>query len=382
MLIIVTGLPGHGKTLYFLAVLLKMFQGRQHYIFNIDGIDHDFFGTELLDDPDKWYDLPAGAVIAMDEAQKVFPLRMAGSKVPLKCSKFEEHRHQGHDIFLLTQDASLLDVHIRKLAGKHLHVKRLFGTESATIFEYEKYQPKPEDANTIKKAISSATWFYDKKIYPHYKSADLHTVKRKIPFKLIILPVFLVLALVVGYWTITTLMGLVSDDADAFTETVDAVGGGGAAATSSVPVAVVSPLDEWVAMQTPVIAGLPWTAPMYDDVREVKSFPKPHCFIHSMESWNDLGVCVCYSQQVTRMKTVNDYVCRELAVEGWFDHTVDTRGRGGGQLAGRTPALAADRKSVNKPARRGEAATYTGSVGVGYDPRPGRAIRAARLRSN
>lgn len=376
MLAIVTGLPGAAKTLYTLSTLINLFKDRQVYIYNIPDIDHEFFGSQPLTDPDNWYELPDGAVIIMDEAQEVFPLRMAGSQVPQKCAAFERHRHQGHDIFLITQDATLLDVHIRKLAGKHYHLKRLFGTESSTVFEYDKFQPKPEDQNTIKRAVAKPTWFFDKSIYSHYKSAELHTVKRKIPFKLLILPLFFVLAIGVGWWSITTLMALVSNDKEDFEAGISTIGGA-AAVGEKTPGVILNPVEHWVAQRTPVIEGMPWTAPMFKEVQDIKAFPKPHCIIYGADGF-DLGTCQCYSQQVTKIRNVNDHVCRQLASEGWFDYTLESRSRGGGQAPPvRAPAPTPQRKVSNVV----NGSTYQGKVFVGSDPRPGRAIRTSKRES-
>jgi len=352
MLTIVTGLPGACKTLYTLSKLFPLFADRQIYVYDINEIDHAFFGTLPLEDPEAWYELPEGAVIVMDEAQKVFPVRRAGSLVPQKCSEFETHRHKGFDIILLTQDATLLDVHIRKLAGKHIHCQRLFNTQSSTIFEYNKFQPKPEDRNTIKKAVASPTWMFDKKMYGHYKSSDLHTHKAKIPKRLLIVPVVLLVGVVVVWFAAQKLIHLFGKDPAAAFETgkVAQVDGEGRA------LPVLSGVDKWVAARTPVVEGLPWTAPLYAEVQDVKTFPKPHCIIFGIDPGKSIGKCACYSQQLTRMPSVNNAVCRQLAEQGWFDASIDPEAHGQNRAergqavavgeAERKPTLVRDRDSL------------------------------------
>lgn len=323
MLYIVTGLPGACKTLYTLSQLFSEFKDRQIYTHNFDGLDHDHFKTIDLDDPERWFDVPAGAVIAIDEAQGIFPLRKAGSPVPEKCSKFETHRHDGHDVILITQDATILDVHIRKLAGKHIHCKRLFGTESSTIFEYNKFEPKPEDRNTIRKAVSNKVWTFDKSIYEHYHSAEVHTVKRKIPFRLLMVPVILVGSLVVLGLCIYMLAGLFDKDVEliesisASTESEESVDG-----VERVP---GSPIEEWIFQNTPMIEGIPWTAPKYFKLTEAVTYPRPHCIIYDQDEFNP-GKCQCYSQQMTKMM-VDENVCREITINGWFDATKESKQR-------------------------------------------------------
>jgi len=377
MLTIVTGLPGACKTLFTLSVLFKQYGDRQIYVHNFDGIDHEYFETIELQDPEKWFEVPAGGVVAIDEAQTFFGLRKAGSVVPEKCARFETHRHDGHDVILITQDATLLDVHVRKLCGKHFHCKRLFGTESSTIFEYNKFEPKPEDQNTIKKAVSSPVWKFDKEIYEHYHSAEVHTVKRKIPFKLLMLPVLAVVAIAVFIIAGRVLYNLANKDV----ELVDSITSGGAAAdgVATGDVVVRNPLQKWVHDETPLVEGLPWTAPKYDEVIEVKSFPKPYCLVHNM-SWPDNpdGNCICYSQQITRMN-VSEYVCRQIVERGWFDSSrEDDTGRRGSAPRDQRPE-----PPVNVPNRRVRETTseYHGHVSSGEPRSPvGQAIRIDRLR--
>ena len=339
MLTIVTGLPGACKTLYTLSKIFKLYKDRQIYVHNIDGIDHDHFGSLSLDDPEKWYELPTGAVVVIDEAQGIFPLRKVGAGVPVKCSKFETHRHDGFDVVLITQDATLLDVHIRKLAGKHFHCKRLFGSQSSTIFEYNKWEVKPEDRNTIGKAISKEVWGFDKSIYPYYKSAEVHTVKRKLPFKLVVLPFLAVAIILTLYWSVSTVMAMFEQDAETVTEILE----GGGEKTETVVHLVADPLELWIQARTPLVEGLPWTAPIYDEIYEVKTFPKPSCIIHGVTGDNGHGSCTCYSQQITKMPSVNDAVCRSLAQEGWFDPTrEDLKARGGSGSPNRAPRLTSE----------------------------------------
>ena len=322
MLSIVTGLPGAGKTLYLLSKIIPgRFRGRSIYVYGIPGIDHDYFGTQDLDKPEKWYDLDEGSVIIIDEAQKIFPLRQAGSKVPPKCSEFETHRHRGMDIVLLTQDATTLDVHIRKLAGQHIHVVRLFGGLSANIYEYPNYEQKPTDRNTRRTAVSTSTWRYDKKVFDHYKSADLHTVKRKIPLKLIVLPLLAIGVIAAIWFALSSMFRLVagSDGEPGMIDSMTAAG-------SNLVTGEVSPGDQvgYLESMKPRIEGMPWTAPIFDQAFKVQSFPIPHCIIHSQSETLPGGICICYSQQITKLDVSKD-VCVQIALEGWFNPALDAR---------------------------------------------------------
>ena len=92
---------------------------------------------------------------------------------------------------------------------------RAFGMNSATRIEWEGCQPDPLDYNAQKLAVSKKRLKFNKKIYDFYKSAEIHTVKRRIPFKLILIPVlflFLAVAIFFVFSFVSQLAGSDSDD--------------------------------------------------------------------------------------------------------------------------------------------------------------------------
>lgn len=75
----------------------------------------------------KWQELPAGALMIVDEAQ--FPFKVTGrGQTPEWVEKLATHRHLGLDFVLITQNPMLLDTFPRKLVDRHFHVIRKFGT--------------------------------------------------------------------------------------------------------------------------------------------------------------------------------------------------------------------------------------------------------------
>lgn len=185
-----------------LRLFLELSEKEQITVDSLKQFNLDF---RHFEHPSKWYELPRNAIIVIDECQQTFPPRAVGSKVPLHCSEFETHRHKGWDIHLVTQDAKLLDNHVRRLAGTHVHYFNPFKSSRVTryqgdkVFDQEDYFQKK---NTISSVIAR-----DKRYYGLYWSADAHTHKLVIPKKLLIaLPLpfvvaFLVWYLVSGKWT-------------------------------------------------------------------------------------------------------------------------------------------------------------------------------------
>lgn len=161
-----------------------------------------------FDNPALWYQLPRQSIIVMDECQQTFPPRPVGAKVPLHCSEFETHRHKGWDIHLVTQDAKLLDNHVRRLAGCHVHYFNPFKSNRVTRYQADKVFD--QDDYFQKKNTISSVIVRDKSMYGLYWSADAHTHKLVLPKKLILLlfvPLllgFLIWYLLSGSWASNT----------------------------------------------------------------------------------------------------------------------------------------------------------------------------------
>lgn len=154
--------------------------------------------------PAFWFQLERNSIIIIDECQQTFPPRPAGAKVPQHCSEFETHRHKGWDIHLVTQDAKLLDNHVRRLAGCHVHYFNPF--KSSRVTRYQADKVFDQDDYFQKKNTISSIIARDKLFYGLYWSADAHTHKLVIPKKLLFalpvpfLVVFLAWYLVSGSW--------------------------------------------------------------------------------------------------------------------------------------------------------------------------------------
>ena len=186
MITIRTGLPGAGKTLfsiydYIARPPLGAAPVREVFVSGIDLVP-DMLPFTPLDEPTRWMDCPAGSLVVIDESQRFFRNRPPGAPVPDYVAALETHRHLGIDLVLITQDPMLIDKHVRRLAGEHFHAKRTFGLSSITMYRWQRCVDDPLDFHT-KKEAEKVRRKYPKKIYKCYKSAEIHTVKRKIPFR-------------------------------------------------------------------------------------------------------------------------------------------------------------------------------------------------------
>lgn len=215
MIVIRTGLPGAGKSLFALhdyvvrppvgsAPSSRVIDGVsvpiQVFVSGFSGLDFDRLpGVVALDEPTRWMDCPPGSVVVIDEAQRLFRPRSPGAPVPEHVSALETHRHLGIDIVLITQDPMLLDAHVRRLAGEHFHLKRTFGLNSSTQYRWQECKQDPRDYHAKKEAEKSRRKF-PKNIYSYYKSAEVHTVKKKIPLRAWLTLGFLLCLFPVGFY--------------------------------------------------------------------------------------------------------------------------------------------------------------------------------------
>lgn len=306
MIYLNTGLPGNGKTLYTLHAAWELAQkeGRTVYV---NGIPDLKLPHQELTEPEKWYDCPDGAIIVIDECQRIFPPRASGKAVPEKVSQFETHRHKGFDVFLITQHPNLIDNHVRRLVGEHNHVVRQFGLPYATLFRWTACTDNPQGAAAKKDAISHR-FNYPKKLYEQYRSATLHTHKAKLPWKVIAM---LVAAACMAGWGIYsfmtgTLMG--SEKAKP--------GQGTGGAPGHVQAKVLSPKEALLAKLaegTPRLDGVPWSAPRYDQLTQKAVYvPVPTSCIQIVIDGKDN--CTCYFEKVKL--AVGQDVCHSFVRDG------------------------------------------------------------------
>ena len=140
MITLITGAPGSGKTLLGVSEILRTEadKGRQLIVDGVPElvIEHQpaqplAEWTKVVVDPSSQdgkkllFTFPEGALVFIDEAQRVYRPRAAGSRVPPEVAAFETHRHQGLDFVIVTQHPNLIDANVRKLVGRHLHVRDL-----------------------------------------------------------------------------------------------------------------------------------------------------------------------------------------------------------------------------------------------------------------
>lgn len=233
MIYLITGVPGSGKTLYAVSTLVQSLvkqrpkrKGveivRRLCVDNVRDllIPHDMLCPLVQNDRDElvksdadgqgvwnWPDwCQPGDVIVIDEVQRHWRPRGMGVKPAREIQALETHRHLGVDFVIVTQNPMLIDQNVRRLVGRHLHIRRLFGMQRAMVYDWDGCSV---DVHKTKSA--SVSFFnYPRSAYALYKSSELHTKQK---FKMPMWVLVPVLAIIGGILVLPKAYAVLSSSA-------------------------------------------------------------------------------------------------------------------------------------------------------------------------
>lgn len=269
-------------------------------------------------------------------------------QVPQWVQNLATHRHLGLDILLITQSPMLVDSFVRSLGDRHFHIVRKFGTWYTTIHEFT----NGIKDNVLKSRSGSVkhSWRFQKEVFGWYTSAEKHTVKRRIPLRVLMIPVLIAVFAAASFVAYTRLN---PDAARAQVEKSTGTGTGSTSVGGGQPGHATDgrsgPMTtaEYAQAYQARVQGLPHTAPIYDDVTKPVAAPYPAACVAIR------GECRCYSQQGTRLD-VPMQICTQIVAGGFF-------------IAWDKPVVAAVSVSASSPGGPGDqqvVAQATGIVGV------------------
>jgi len=295
--ILVTGVPGVGKTAHVVDMIAhdEQFKGRPLFVTGIPdlAIDHTpcppvAEWTEYRTSPDDenlqlaYFTFPENSLVVLDEAQRVYRPRAVGTKVPPEVAAFETHRHTGVDFILLTQHPGLIDSNIRKLIGRHIHIR---GTPFGR-YKYEWTELGDPESASSREIASKERYKLPARAFDLYKSAQLHTkIKTKLPWY---------------FWLfIVALLGVIGLSVYAYNRINSKLSSGESVLSKSPGQQAVKPTDkpasqgpdELLQQFVPVVPGRPETATAYDTLRQVKAMPVVAGCIQTATR------CTCQNQQ-------------------------------------------------------------------------------------
>lgn len=346
---IYTGKPGNGKTALLVERLMnEAAKGERPIVAaGINGLQPGL--ATVLDDPKKWSEItdatqgpctcplvggdiasdgkyhphthriPHGALIFVDEAWKWFghlhdAQRQATPKYVLDLA---EHRHMGVDFIWTAQGPNQIYPFARPLIADHYHVVRRFGTQFIDVFKWEELNEEVKSAGK-REGAQRSTRTLPEASFGKYKSAEVHTIKRSIPWKVYALPALLLGAILAGWIAYTQLqpeaMASTAQEAGADGLPAAPLSEQGIPSNRKVQERPATP-TEYAEMHQPRFASMPHTAPIFDQ-RPAVADPLLICTSTDggMTAQGEYrgSECQCMSEQGTRY-TISDAQCREVA---------------------------------------------------------------------
>lgn len=327
---VITGTPGAGKTLSALeevckAVgvnprdyrtadeLIEALRNRQDtrpvFVSNVEGLKPGIF--EPLPDPLNWQDCPDGSLILVDEVWQFLGSHLTEAKKDERVLALAKHRHRGFDFVFTCQQPSQLSSFVRGLVGDHVHVSRKFGTNITERFHWPAMCEEPNSLQQRKRGSGGIPWTYPPSVFGLYQSATLHTVKRKLPLRVLALPVLALAALgAIGFGAMKV-KAFVGGDAAPVPAAQRSEQPAAAAQSPGQPPRTATP-EEWIAKHVPRVPGMPWSAPIYDN-RPPVAEPRLLCYISFKDT--SAGRCRCVTERGSRYE-VDDATCRHVAEFG------------------------------------------------------------------
>lgn len=306
MITLITGTPGAGKTLYAVHSILQE-EGKGSRPIFVDGIPELKTRHEPAQDIQSWHEwAPDGALIVIDEVQRIWRPANSAAKVPQSIAELETHRHRGIDFVVITQHPNLMHANVRKLVGRHIHLRRTaLGTY---LYEW------PEATNP--EARTNATrirWSHPKESFGLYKSASEHTkVKHRMPMAVYVFGGAVVLLLGGVTFAVTSIGSKIGSNP--YAEQVPS--GTPTPSSPGAPTSRISdfqaPMENPVIAFTPIYSDVPHSAPAYAGLVKVAAAPRIDSCVASRIR------CICYTQQVTRLQISED-LCRRIAAGEQFD---------------------------------------------------------------
>lgn len=300
MLYLITGQNGSGKSL---RAIWKMYQlhgqGMEVYAYGFRGLRAPF--VKDWPDPRKWDQLPANSALFIDEAQQVWRTRSGGRPVPPEILALETHRHQGIDIYLITQSPMYLDSHIRPLIKDHEHLVS-FDAKSARVFRFSECQEDVKSSN-LRANAEFEIWAYPSEHFADYDSAEVHTKKRAAPWRhrigkaLIWLAILLLVGAVVWLF-IPSGAPKPAPDVVAGSGDVSRSLFSGLAGSDMQSKRSYANAQDYIADHMPRVAEMPWSMPALDG-REVRAEPELYCMASG--EGRDAS-CTCLTEQGTRYR--------------------------------------------------------------------------------
>lgn len=317
---LITGQPGSGKTAKTVHMIQdEIAKGRVVFVLGIPGLTLPFVPMPPVKEwtvkrsieedetiQQAHLNFPDGCLLVIDEAQKIYRPRGVSSAVPDHVAALETHRHHGIDIWLLTQHYTFIDSNVRKLVKRHIHCRDHW-TGWKT---YERGEAFDHDSPTERKVAAVEAYKPPKEVFHLYTSSSKHVKRvRKIPKWVYGVPILLGVSGFLAYRAYFATIDRTAREAAPVADSaahpprIDKAGSPAAVGTPPARAGqrggAVEPADF-----EPRINTRPESAPIYDQLRQVKALP----YVAGCAAIRER--CICYTAQGTDAFLTADQ-CRE-----------------------------------------------------------------------
>ncbi len=323
-IVLITGKPRIGKTAFAVELIMfdDYYKGRKLFS-NVNGLKvphHQPPEGHTWEDLNVWLQYPenVGSVVLFDEVQNLFPVRPVGSKMPDKVSWLHVHGHSAIDLVLITQSPKVIDLNLRELVGKHIHIAaNQVGGLTRLEFNEVAMNPTRESRNAL-----SSIHHIRKEVFDYYESAKAHTQHTHVTSRWVMIliitaclvPFIFGLVGYVGYGFYKdykrkaneNVVQAASEPQAPLTGQINQALTGGAMSTMpQQPNNSLKPNDF-----VPTLAERPESKPIYDNVRQVKQYERiAGCYQGS-------NGCNCYSDQATTLTEITESMCKAYIKNG------------------------------------------------------------------
>lgn len=328
MLYLITGANGAGKTLNALKWIRERSLKESRPVCHngrFEAVENGELSSWKKIDIKEWQSEPDGTIFLVDECHNDFPLRAPSSQPPEYIRMLAEHRRRGFDFYLITQHPQNIDSFIRRLIGSpgwHRHLKRTFGGDLVSVCEWPSVNPNCEKDGSGKTGTVTMQAF-PKDVFSWYRSASLHTGKRKLPMRLWVALACLLLVPLLIYFAFSGVQDRVTKRLPSDLQNPSVVAPG-APSTSLVSAKPVQTLEDYLQQRSPLIPDFPHTAPVYAEVTKPVHAPFPAACVTNGTT------CKCYTQQATVMHMSGE-TCLQIVKHGffmdWQDQTQESKKR-------------------------------------------------------
>lgn len=327
-IVLVTGKPRIGKTAFSVELIMfdDYYKGRKLFS-NVKGLKvphHQPPEGHTWEDLHVWLKYPenVGAVVLFDEVQNLFPARPAGSRMPDNVAWLHVHGHTATDLVFITQSPKVIDLNLRELVGKHIHIAaNKVGGLTRLEFNEVALNPTKQSNDAV-----SSIHHIRKEVFEYYQSAEAHTKHSHVKSRwvMVLIVACCIAPLIFGfvgwigykyYQGLKVKAGHTQEANEVQTASQpqapltgqinQALTGGAMSTMPQQPSNSLKPNDF-----VPTLAERPESKPIYDNVRQVKQYERiAGCYQGS-------NGCNCYSDQATTLTEITETMCRAYIKNG------------------------------------------------------------------